>query len=94
MGQKVRGDAKTGVAPGTGELPGPGGDGGIPKHRPSRHARRDLLEQLQPFSADAVFELGKTRGVAARTRQAVDEAGADRIGGLREHDRHGAGRLE
>ena len=32
---------------------------GIPKDRHSRHARRDLLEQLQPFSAHAVFEHGK-----------------------------------
>ena len=29
---------------------------GIPKDRRSRHARRDLLEQLQPFPAHAVFE--------------------------------------
>ena len=27
------------------ELADPGGDGGIPKHRRSRHARRDLLAQ-------------------------------------------------
>ena len=59
---------------------GAGRDGGIPKHRHSRHARRDLLEQLQPFPADAVFENAETGGVAARPRQAVDEAGADRIG--------------
>ena len=42
--------------------------------------RRDLFEQLQPFPAQAVFELHKAGGVAARPRQAVDEAGADRIG--------------
>ena len=29
----------------------------IPKDRRSRHARRDLFEQLQPFPAQAVFEL-------------------------------------
>jgi hypothetical protein len=62
--------------------------------RRSRHARRDLLEQLQPFPADAVFESHETRGVAARPRQAVDEAAADRIDDDREHDRHGAGRLQ
>ena len=39
-----------------GELADPGGYGGIPKDRRSRHARRDLLEQLQPFPAHAVFE--------------------------------------
>ena len=36
----------------------------------------------------------ETGGVAARPRQAVDEAGADRIGDDREHDRHRAGRLQ
>ena len=73
--------------------PSPAGIGGIPKDCRSRHARRDLLEQFQPFPAHAVFELDKTGGVAARPRQAVDEAGADRIEGLREHDRHGAASL-
>ena len=33
------------------ELADPGGYGGIPKDRRPRHARRDLLEQLQPFAA-------------------------------------------
>ena len=73
--------------------PIPAGHGGIPKDRRSRHARRDLLEQLQPFRAHAVFELSEAGRVAARPRQALDEAGADRIGDLHEHDRHGAGRL-
>ena len=36
----------------------------------------------------------KSGGVAARPRQAFDEAGADRIGDDREHDRHRAGRLQ
>ena len=74
--------------------PVPVRDGGIPKDRRSRHAGRDLLEQLQPFPAQAVFERHETGGVAARPRQAVDEAGADRIADDREHDRHGAGRLQ
>ena len=39
-----------------GKLADPGGDGRIPQDRRSRHAGRDLLEQLQPFSAHAVFE--------------------------------------
>ena len=65
-----------------------------PKDRRSRHAWRDLLEQLQPFPAQAVFESHETGGVAARPRQAVDEAGADRIDDDREHDRHRAGRLQ
>ena len=33
-------------------------------------------------------------GVAAWPRQALDEAGADRIDDTAEHDRHGAGRLQ
>ena len=68
--------------------------GGIPKDRHSRHAWRDLFEQLQPFPGHAVFTIHETGGVAARPRQALDEAGGDRIGGDREHDRHGAGRLQ
>ena len=43
---------------------------------------------LMPYS-----NCDKAGGVAARPRQAIDEAGADRIGDDREHDRHGAGRL-
>ena len=77
-----------------GELPDPGGYGGIPKDRHARHVRRDLLEQLQPFPAKAEFEIHEPGGVAARPRQAIDEAGGDRIGDGREHDRHRAGRLQ
>ena len=51
------------------------------------------LSSSSHFAAELVFELRKPGGVAARSRQAVDEAGADRIGDAREHDRHGAGRL-
>ena len=76
-----------------GELAGSGGYAGIPKDRRSRHARRDLLDKFQPFSAGAVFEQRKPGGIAARLRQAFDNAGADRIGNLHENDRHGAGRL-
>ena len=59
--------------------PIPAATAGSRKDRRSRHAGRDLLEQLQPFSAHAVFELGKAGGVAARPCQARDEAGADRV---------------
>ena len=55
---------------------------------------RDLLKQLQPFPAQAVFEIHEAGGVAARPRQTVDEAGADRIDDGREHDRYGASRLQ
>ena len=44
-----------------------------------RYAGRDLLEKLQPFPGQAVFELGEAGDIAARPRQARDEAGADRI---------------
>ena len=36
--------------------PAPAAYGRIAKYGHSRHARRDLLEQLQPFAAQAVFE--------------------------------------
>jgi hypothetical protein len=35
----------------------------ITQHGRSRGARRNLLEQLQPFRASAVFQLGKSCGV-------------------------------
>jgi hypothetical protein len=55
------------------------------------HARHDLLEQFQPFSAHAVFEQHEAGDIAAGPRQVVDEARADRIGDVGEHDRDGAG---
>jgi len=73
---------------------GPVGMAGIPEDCHSRQARRDLFEQLQPFPGRAVLESHEAGGVAARPRQAVDEAGGDRIADDREHDRHGAGRLQ
>src|SRR5215475_3681422 len=75
------------------KLPDPGGCGGIPENRHSRQAWRDLLEQFQPFPAEAVFKRDKTGGVAAGPRQAVDEAGADRIEESREYNRNDAGCL-
>src|SRR5436190_11830556 len=71
----------------------PRGNAGIAKHRHSRDAWRDLLEQFQPFPADTVFECHETGGVATWPRQAVYEAGTDRIGDGCEHDRHRAGYL-
>jgi hypothetical protein len=51
------------------------------------------LEQFQPFPADAELENNKSGGVAARPRQAFDEAAADRVGDIHEHNWHGTGRL-
>src|SRR5207245_2696152 len=62
------------------ELADPRGDGGIPKNRRPRYARHDLLEQLQPFPAQAVLELQKAGSVAAWPCQALDETGANRSG--------------
>ena len=52
------------------------------------------LSSSSHFPAQVVFELKKAGHIAARPRQIIDEAGADRIGDLHEHDRHGAGRLQ
>ena len=76
------------------ELADTGGDVGIPEDQRSRYARCDFLEKFQPFPAQTVFELDETGGVAAWPRHALDEAGADRVGDSREHDRNGAGRLQ
>ena len=69
---------------------GPGGSAGIPKHRHSRHAWCDLLEQFQPFRAHAEFKDRKSGGVAARPRQARDQAAGYGVAGTREHDRYGS----
>jgi hypothetical protein len=65
----------------------------IAKDRCSHDAGGDLFQQLQPFSAHAVLSGSKTRGIAARSRQSIDEASADRIGGQRKYYRDGAGLL-
>src|SRR5262245_10614746 len=59
----------------------------------STRPRCDLFEQLQPLRAEAEFKVGKTGDVAAWPRQAVDDAGGDRVADVREHDGHGAGGL-
>src|SRR5215475_1952119 len=47
--------------------------GGIAKDGCARDIWRDLLEQLQPFRANAVIEQAKAGNVAPRSRQTVDE---------------------
>src|SRR4029079_1201793 len=76
-----------------GKLAGSGAYSVVPKDGHSRHAWRDLFEQFQPFSANAVFEFQKTGSVAPRPRQAVDQTATDWITRDREHDRHGTGNL-
>src|SRR5260370_39814523 len=76
------------------ELASPSGDGGITEDRGACHARCDLLEQFQPFPAQAIFELDETGCIAAWSRQAINEPGADRVGHYHKHDMHGASRLE
>jgi hypothetical protein len=75
------------------ELADPAGRGGISQDCCSRHAGRDLLEQLQPFCAHAEFECRKSGNIAARPRQARNQAAADRVDGAGKYDRHGAARL-
>src|SRR5205807_1595015 len=62
------------------------GSASFPNDRCALHPGRDLLEQLEPFRADAELEQGKSGDVAARARQALDKAGADRITDHGEHD--------
>jgi hypothetical protein len=68
------------------ELTCPGGYGGVPQYRRARQARSNLLEQLQPFSAQAVLKLHEAGGIAAGTRKTIDEAGTDWVGDTHEHD--------
>jgi hypothetical protein len=60
----------------------------------SRDARPNLLEQFQPFPAQTVLERHKAGCVAARPRQGINETSANRVGDTREHDWHGARRLQ
>jgi hypothetical protein len=70
------------------------GNGWIAKHRSPRHARRDLLQHLNHFTAEAKFGLQEASRIAARFCKAIDEAGADWIGNVGKYDRNAAGRLQ
>jgi len=59
---------------------------GVAKDGSTRNARRDLFEQLHPFSAQTVLKLHKAGNVATRSRQALDKSGAHRIGNNRKHN--------
>ena len=64
---------------------------GIVKDRDASDVWSNLLEQFQPFQGDGVLEEGKAGYVAARPRQAFNQAKADRIGHLGKHHRDGPG---
>src|SRR4029079_4200987 len=66
---------------------------GISKDCRSRHVWRDLLEQLQPFPAQTVFEEQEPGSVTAWSGKAIYKAAADRIDDTHKHDRHGTRRL-
>src|SRR5215813_3456285 len=57
------------------------------------HARSDILQQLEPFRAKAEIIAGESGDVAARPRETLDEATADRVEDLHEHDRNRPGLL-
>src|SRR5262245_15042484 len=76
-----------------GKLTDPGAHSGISEHRCSCHAWRDLFEQFDPFSAQAVLEQRKSSDVAARLRQALDVSDSNRVDDTDEHNRHGAASL-
>ena len=64
----------------------------IDQHQRPGDVRERVLEQLQPFAADRVFEIGKAREVFVRTSDAFDEAAANGVLDLDKHDRDGLGR--
>src|SRR6478672_897774 len=60
----------------------------IEHHGDPRYAGRDLLKQIQPLAADRRLEIDEAGDVATGTRQALDQASADRIRYSRKHDRN------
>src|SRR5262245_62708726 len=76
------------------ELTRPSGRDQIAENCCSFDARRNLLEQLEPFPAHAVFEIGEAGGVATAMGEHLDETAADRIGDLYEYDRNATGGLQ
>ncbi len=71
----------------------PAGLAGFPDYDGARQLRRDLLEELQPLSAQIVFEIHETGGVASRLGQRIDDTGTDRIGNAHKYDRQRVRRL-
>src|SRR5262249_20959694 len=71
------------------QLASPGGETRVAQDRDPCRSRCNLLEQFQPFPAEAIFVKAKAGGVAARPRQALNESTADRISDVHEHTRYG-----
>src|SRR5262249_15703827 len=78
----------------SGELADASRYGWIPKYRGTCHIRCDLFQQFQPFPGQIVFKQHKAGGIAARTRQTNNEAGATWIRDASNHTRHSAGQLK
>src|SRR4029453_4926522 len=77
-----------------GELPSPRRDAGGTNGCDASHVWRDLLEQIKPFAAQAVFEQHEACNIAARPREVVDKTRAKRVDDDREDNRCGAGSLQ
>jgi hypothetical protein len=58
--------------------------------RSSGHARRNLLEQLQPLASQGGLETCESGDVPARSRVVRNKAASDRIGHVHEHNRERA----
>jgi len=72
-------------------------DGGgvlrVPNDRDAAQLRDSLFEELDALSAELGKAEGEPRHVAARLREILDEAGADRIADRDHHDRNGLRRV-
>jgi hypothetical protein len=69
-----------------GELARPGCNAWVAEHCDMCDARRNLLEELKPFTGDRIFKIGEAGRVAPGVSQAVDVTGTDWICDNREHD--------
>ena len=75
------------------ELPDPAAVARIPKDRHSRTTSGAISLSSSSHFALMLYSNSEAGDVAARPRQALDEAGADWVGDADEHDWHGTGRL-
>ena len=66
---------------------------GVCQHRHAGKLGHHAAQQLQVFGADVADQVGLPGDVATRPRQALHQAGADRVGHKNHHDRNGGGGL-